>query len=66
MALPRRAWVTVEYDGKDITAAVTNTVIDLTYRDKSSDEADELELNVHDREGHWHSDWYPKVKVGGE
>ena len=66
MAAPRRAWITVEYNGKNITDAVSNSVIDLTYTDKSSDEADELALNVHDREGHWHSDWYPKVKSGSK
>lgn len=63
MAKPRRAWATVEYAGKDITVEVSASLLNLTFTDKSADEADELTLTVHDREGHWHRDWYPKVKI---
>jgi hypothetical protein len=64
MAVPRRAYIKVEYDGKDITEAVSNTVISLQYVDKASNEADELTLNCHDRDGNWHNDWYPKRGAG--
>ena len=60
--LPRRAWVSVDYNGKDITEAVTKTIIDFTYTDRASDQADDLELNVHDRDRNWQGDWYPKAK----
>ena len=61
MAESRRAYIEVSYDGKDITEAVTATVINMQYVDKASAEADELNLNVHDRDGNWHNDWYPKI-----
>ena len=65
MAKPRRAWVTVEYDGKDITEQVSKSLLTFSYVDKSSDEADELDITLHDREGNWINDWYPKVRVKG-
>jgi hypothetical protein len=61
MADSRRAYIKIEYAGKDITEALSNTVINLQYIDKASGEADELTINCHDRESHWHNDWYPKV-----
>ena len=65
MALPRRAYIRVEYDGQDITEAVSNTVTSLTYVDKASNEADDLTLYCHDRENNWIGSWYPKLKIGG-
>jgi hypothetical protein len=61
MAESRRAYIKIEYAGKDITEALSNSVINLQYIDKASNEADELTINCHDREGHWHNDWYPKA-----
>lgn len=61
MAGSRRAYIKIEYDGKDITDSLSNSVINLQYVDKASNEADELTINCHDREGHWHNDWYPKA-----
>jgi hypothetical protein len=61
MAWPRKTILEVIYAGRDITEAVSNTVLNFTYTDHASGEADEVQLNVHDREGHWRSDWYPKV-----
>ena len=63
MAASRRAFIKVEYAGRDITEALSNTVIDIQYVDKASDEADELTLNCHDRDNNWICDWYPKLKV---
>jgi len=65
MAASRRAYIKVEYDGMDITEAVTNTVTGLKYVDKASNEADELNLDCHDRENNWIGSWYPKLKTGG-
>jgi hypothetical protein len=64
MAESRRVFIKVEYDGKDISDAVSNSVINLQYIDKASNEADEMTINCHDRDGHWHNDWYPKVRAG--
>jgi len=66
MAESRRAFIIVEYDGKDITEEVTNSVIEFSYVDKAGNEADELTLNCHDREGYWHNDWYPKLRKEGD
>ena len=66
MADPRRSFVEVEYHGQDITEAVTETVISLQYVDKASNESDELNIDVHDRDGNWHNDWYPKAHVSEE
>ena len=65
MADSRRAYIRVEYDGQDITEAVSNTVISLTYVDKANNEADDLTLNCHDRDNNWIGSWYPKLKTGG-
>jgi len=63
MAESKRAYIKVEYDGKDITEDITNSVIDLQYVDKASNEADEITLNCHDRKNNWIGDWYPKKIV---
>jgi hypothetical protein len=66
MAAPRRTYIKVVYDGVDITEAVENTVIDFIYVDQASNEANEIQLNCHDREGNWHNDWYPKPGKKGD
>jgi hypothetical protein len=66
MADSRRAFIEVEYHGQDITEAVTETVITLQYVDRACNEADELNIDVHDRDGNWHNEWYPKVHVSSE
>jgi hypothetical protein len=66
MAESRRSFVRVSYDGKDITEALTASVLEFSYNDKASRESDEITLKCHDREGNWIGDWYPKkaaVKV---
>ena len=63
MADSRRAFVRVSYDGKDITEALTASVLEFTYSDKASKESDELTLKCHDRENNWIGDWYPKKTV---
>jgi phage protein D len=63
MADSRRSFVRVSYDGKDITEALTASVLEFTYSDKASKESDELTLKCHDRENNWIGDWYPKKTV---
>jgi phage protein D len=63
MAESRRSFVKVSYDGKDITEALTASVLEFTYSDKASKESDELTLKCHDRENNWINDWYPKKTV---
>jgi len=66
MAISRRAFIKVEYDGKNITAAISDSVIDFQYVDKAGNEADDVTLICHDREGNWHNDWYPKLIKKGD
>ena len=61
MAKSRRVWITVIYAGKDISEDISNDVLEFTYVDKTADEADEISITVHDREGKWHNEWYPKA-----
>jgi phage protein D len=63
MAESRRSFVRVSYDGKDITEALTASVLEFTYSDKASKESDEITLKCHDRENNWIGDWYPKKTV---
>ncbi|MDR0546149.1 MAG: hypothetical protein LBG77_00945 [Dysgonamonadaceae bacterium] len=63
MADSRRSFVRVSYDGKDITEALTASVLEFTYNDKASKESDEMTLKCHDRENNWINDWYPKKTV---
>ena len=64
MILPRRVFVKIEYNGKDITAVLSNSAFNLQYIDKASNEADELTLNFHDKKNNWIGDWYPKLITG--
>ncbi len=65
MAKPRRAHVKIIYDGKDITAQVSAGLLTFSFVDKASGEADEIDITVHDRDGKWIKDWYPKLTVKG-
>lgn len=56
---PRRPVFVVEYEGKDITADVSPDFARLTYTDKRSGEADELELVLENSSGRWFAGWYP-------
>jgi phage protein D len=63
MADSRHSFVRVSYDGKDITEALTASVLEFSYNDKASKESDEITLKCHDRENNWIGDWYPKKTV---
>lgn len=65
MATSRRARVQVEYDGVDITEALSNGLLSLTYTD-STDKADDIQITVEDRDGNWRGPWYPKVAAKSE
>lgn len=60
----------VLYNGKDISVDISHSLISMTYEDKVSGEADELEITLEDKMGRWQNEWYPQkgayltVKVG--
>lgn len=49
----------ITYNGKDITADITNYVTNVTYGDKTEGESDTIEIQVDDTDGLWRGDWYP-------
>lgn len=57
---PRRAYILLEYDGKDISQEISEVGLSLIYTD-NTDEADTLEISFEDVDGKWHDVWFPKV-----
>ena len=55
--LARRAGVDVAFDGTDITKEIMQYFLSLTYTDNEADEADDLQLQLQDRDGMWLKDW---------
>ena len=49
----------VEYDGRDITKDISRYLIMLTYKDRETDGADDLQIELEDVEGLWKNSWYP-------
>ncbi len=47
------------YNGKDITADISPWLIDATYTDKLTGEADELDITISNLDGRWMDAWYP-------
>ncbi len=55
--LARRASAEVAFDGVDITSSIKPYLLSLTYTDSEEDEADDLQLKLHDRESIWLEKW---------
>ncbi len=53
----RRASVSVTFAGADITKDIKPYFMSLTYKDGEEDLADDLQLNLVDRDGIWLEDW---------
>lgn len=51
--------VTVLYNGKDITADLSSSLLSVTYEDKSEGESDEISLTLEDSAHLWKGSWYP-------
>jgi phage protein D len=58
MNLPQVTY-TLQYNGKDISADISQSVISIEYTDKLRAEADELAVNLEDSAKLWQSPWYP-------
>lgn len=50
---------TVLYNGKDISADVSNQVLSIEYDDRATGESDELQISLEDTDGRWKNSWYP-------
>lgn len=56
----RRAQLRVTIGGHDATSALTPSLLEFAFTDHAGGKADEVQLTLHDREGHWNIDWKPK------
>lgn len=55
--LARRTVAEVCFDGVDISTSVRKYLLSLTYTDNEEDEADDLQINLEDRDGIWLTKW---------
>lgn len=56
----RRVQLAVSIGGHDATAAIMPSLLEFSFTDNATGKADEVQIELHDREGHWNSDWKPK------
>ena len=59
MTLARRAWAEVVYQGKDISAALQPYLLGVSYTDHQGGKADEVSIDLQDRDALWRGDWLP-------
>lgn len=57
----RRAETQVVISGTDISVYVNKALLSLTYTDNEENEADDLQIKVHDRDGKWLKKWLNTV-----
>lgn len=50
---------TLLYNGKDISADVSNQVISIEYDDKVKNSSDEIQVTLEDTDLRWQNSWYP-------
>ncbi|MGG1599316.1 phage late control D family protein [Paenibacillus naphthalenovorans] len=58
--LARRANVSVEYAGVDITSEVQADLLSFSYTDNASGDADSISLTLKDERKKWANDWFPE------
>lgn len=59
MTLARRAWAEVVYQGKDISADLQPYLLGVSYTDNEGGKADEVSIDLQDRDALWRGDWLP-------
>lgn len=57
MGNARRTDVRISFDGTDISGEIGEYLISLSFVDNEEDEADDLQLTLHDRDGIWLQEW---------
>lgn len=55
--MARRTLAELAFDGVDITKSIRPYLISVTYTDNEEDEADDLQLRIHDRDAVWMTKW---------
>lgn len=61
----RRTKAYITYEGKDISKDLENYLISISYTDNEEDKADDLQINLEDKEGTWVSDWLEQTGAKG-
>jgi len=59
VTLARRAWAEVVYQGKDISADLQPYLLGVSYTDNQGGKADEVAIDLQDRDALWRGDWLP-------
>ena len=62
----RRASVRVLYDGVDISEEIQKYISSFAYSDNTDDAADDLQIELEDRENNWMGPWFPMFREGGD
>lgn len=57
MNAARKSSVYLEIEGTDISKTINEDLISLRYIDSEEDEADDLQITLHDRDGRWMNQW---------
>lgn len=58
--MSRRVKLSVKYQGADISLDISKYLIGFTFTDNASNEADNLEITLEDKDGLWHGEWLPE------
>lgn len=62
MSAPKKPLFTVIWQGKNVTADLSQYMLSIDYTDNVADESDELVISVEDVDGRWKGEWYPEKK----
>lgn len=60
MATAPRYYISIVYNGKNISSDVTSHLVSLKYTDHVHGKSDEIEITLEDVDAKWRNDWYPK------
>jgi hypothetical protein len=58
----RRAYVKLLYNGVNISQSLKEYLISFSYTDNTDDKADDLQIELEDRERNWQGSWYPLIR----
>ena len=59
METARRASVSVEYNGTEVTQEIAETIGNFQYTDVASGSSDSISISIDDNADKWLNDWYP-------
>lgn len=59
--MAHRAKVEIAFGGTDITSSILPYLLSVVYTDNEEDEADDLQINLQDRDSLWMKQWLEQV-----